>query len=151
MHAYIHEQTTIEFGVHIVDLNWCTPFSGVSQSLTFVVLTLTPWPCPWTTCSDILGWKLEGYQGQSQWQGQGECQGQRSMSKVKVTIRKGGHKSRLWKSSLKVKVTKKVKYIRCSCLLGVFILNQLTLNDPLANRPHPHNYSTHRQTKGYSI
>ena len=32
--AYMHEQTTIEFGVRIVgkkNLNWCTPFSAVSQ------------------------------------------------------------------------------------------------------------------------
>ncbi len=31
--AYMHEQVTIQFGVHIVDrknLNWCTPFLDVS-------------------------------------------------------------------------------------------------------------------------
>ncbi len=31
---YMHEQTTIGFGVHISNrkyLNWCTPFSDVSQ------------------------------------------------------------------------------------------------------------------------
>ena len=35
--AYIHEETTIEFGVRISRrkyLNWCTPFSDVSQCVT---------------------------------------------------------------------------------------------------------------------
>ncbi len=41
--AYIHEQTTIEFGVRIVDrknLNLCTPFSGVSQWFVMHVFML---------------------------------------------------------------------------------------------------------------
>ena len=32
--AYLHDQTTIEFGVRFVDrknLSWCTPFFGLSQ------------------------------------------------------------------------------------------------------------------------
>ncbi len=35
--AYMHDQTTIEIGVRIVDrknLNWCTPFSAVNLCAT---------------------------------------------------------------------------------------------------------------------
>ena len=49
--AYVHEETTIWFGVRISSrkyLNWCTPFSAVSQWYTLVrkcgVLT-RPWNC----------------------------------------------------------------------------------------------------------
>ena len=40
--AYMHEQTTIEFGVRIVDrknLNWCTPFFDVNMCEGQTVLT----------------------------------------------------------------------------------------------------------------
>ncbi len=52
--AYMHEKTTIEFGVRIVgrkNLNWCTPFFAVSQ---------------W------VGLKANTYESQGRIQGRGE-------------------------------------------------------------------------------
>ena len=46
--AYMHEQVTIQFGVHIVDrknLNWCTPFLDVSLCVYQVELRWHVKPC----------------------------------------------------------------------------------------------------------